>query len=169
MFRFLSQWEWMEFLSGRGYDVSVPSSAVCELINRWRRWRGVHPSQIWRGGGTDGDSRPATRVGCLKRNRDKAWSVWPHWEFLAYSCGFFSFFTPVFIWRPQEPQARFVYTPIRVQEHIRGIVWKVLGNVFTRLRRSDVVTFLFCRVNGVYTITKKWNQCGAGNKVNETS
>lgn len=47
----------MEFLNRRGYNISVPSSAVCELLNRWRRRRGVHPARIRRGGDTDGAVR----------------------------------------------------------------------------------------------------------------
>ena len=50
--------EWNSRLGGA--TTSVPSCAICELLNRRRRWLGVHPTQV----GTDGGVR-ASYQSCL--------------------------------------------------------------------------------------------------------
>ena len=128
LFWFLSQWKWMEFLSGRGYNISVPSSTACELLNRWRRWH-EHPAEIWRGGGTDGG----------------VWASYQSWfsdEELGQglvnltSLRLFCLQSWIFLFLPRFSVGGLrilgldlANIPIRVREDIRGVVWKVSWNV----------------------------------------
>lgn len=67
----------MECLSGRFYKIPVPSSAVCELRQQMAAVAGTSYVRQESEGveAPMGEFFPATRVGCLLRNWDIAWSI----------------------------------------------------------------------------------------------
>lgn len=150
----------MEFLNRRGYNISVPSSAVCELLNRWRRRRGVHPARIRRGGDTDGAVRVSGQswLSCEERGQGLL-SLTSLRISRLHSWIFLFFFLPRFPAGGRRSLGLdLAYTSNRVREDVCGLVrGKVSWNVFSRIWWFVVVTYLFCRVSGVLHESKKWH------------
>lgn len=140
-------------------SVGGATTSPCQVVpfvssgNRWRRWRGGHPAQIWRGVGTNGGVQTSFQSWLSNDEPGEGLAVPTSLRNSHRHCWILVFFTLVLYWRPSKPRARFGDAPGRVQEDVCGIVWKVSCNAFAIINLFEVVTYSLCWLNCVYATT----------------